>query len=97
MWERLEPEEQLNFINSFAGATHGTISADLVHLCEARLDYVQRTAYVDAVSAYVAAVTYAKISPDNPAASEAFYFNLLHVEAKEKARMLWYVLNSVQA
>lgn len=97
MWERLEPEEQLNFINEFAGASHGTISADLIHLCEARLDYVQRSAYVDAVSSYVAAVTYAKIQPDNPAAGEAFYFNMLHVAALEKARILWYVLNGDRA
>jgi len=97
MWERLEPEEQLSFINEFAGAAHGTISADLIHLCEAKLDYVQRTAYVDAISAYVASVTYAKLSPDNPAATEAFYFNLLHVAAREKARIIWYVLNRLQA
>lgn len=97
MWERLEPEEQLSFINDFVGAAHGTITADLMLLCEARLDYVQRAAYVDSVSAYVASVTYAKIQPENPAAIDVFYFNMLHIPALEKARILWYVLNGDRA
>lgn len=93
MWENLEPLEQLDFLKKFAGLTNGdSLDYYLIYTCEDRLNPAQRNRYVDLLSSIVADATYRRVDPDSPEAATLYYFNMMRVPHREKARALYFAI-----
>lgn len=96
MWESLTEQQQIDFVGRFAGVAVTSLDSNSLFLTETYLSTDQLKKYVDYCTAEVSAMTYATHQHNAPETVFFYYYNMMHLDPRIRAKMLWHVLNGVE-
>jgi len=91
----MDNDQRLAYLAQVCGIHRNELSLDVIYACEQALNHEQRSRYVEFVSAEVSALTYRNHEPSAPGTADIYYFNMLHLHALTKARMIWCAVENV--
>lgn len=92
MWDSYTDEQKEQFLSSLCGV-EAQVDYNSIHLAETYLSQEQKVLYVDYCTAHVSHTTYAKHSPTAPETVRHYYFNMMHLDCRVKAKMMWHAVN----
>ena len=95
MWDSLSDEQRLQFFTRFVGVTVNEINMNVIYQAENFLSPDQIKLYADYCSGEVSTKTYTTHQVNAPDTVYFFYFNMLHLDARSRAKMLWHAVNGV--